>query len=236
MATAVQTPDEFAATMQQLSAEAARLLPGKGNVGDPRNFQPSHESVALNKRLNEIEQSLARKIELIAARAPSSDNADLATRFAKIDEQLTAIRNTDQMNQRLVDSLHQELVEYRDNFLHESLQKPFIHDLVHLFDDLTSLAEQLRTAADQKTARTRIEQWRENLENAIHSLLEVLHRLEVREIESKEMVDRSVHKVISFEPSEFAEDDGRIVMRLKRGFVWRGKVIRAEEVIAKKCQ
>ncbi len=48
-----------------------------------------------------------------------------------MDEQLAAIRSTESVNQRLFDSLHDELLKYRDNFLHESLQKPFIHDLVH---------------------------------------------------------------------------------------------------------
>ena len=73
------------------------------------------------------------------------------------------------MNQKLFDSLHDELLKYRDNFLHESLQKPFIHDLVHLFDDLSSLSEQLRTAAEKESGRGHVAQWRDNLENAIHS-------------------------------------------------------------------
>jgi molecular chaperone GrpE (heat shock protein) len=39
---------------------------------------------------------------------------------------------------------------------------------------------------------------------------------------------------MSFEPADFPEEDGTIVMRVKRGFVWRGKLIRPEEVIAKR--
>jgi molecular chaperone GrpE (heat shock protein) len=134
----------------------------------------------------------------------------------------------------LFDSLHEELLKYRDNFLHESLQKPFIHDLVHLFDDLLKLAGQLRSAAEAEGGRGTASQWRDNLENAIHSLVEILERFEVKEIEPKENVDRSLHKVVNFEPADFPEEDGRIVMRVKRGFVWRGKLIRPEEVIAKR--
>lgn len=136
------------------------------------------------------------------------------------------------MNQRLCDSLHEELLKYRDNFLHESLQKPFIHDLILLFDDLSGLSEQLRTAV--KGQRDSVAQWRDNLENAIHSLVEIFHRLDVKEIEPQERVDRAIHRVVSYEPADFVEEDGRIVMRVKRGFCWRGKVIRAEEVIAKR--
>ena len=56
------------------------------------------------------------------------------------------------------------------------------------------------------------------------------------EVESKEKVDRAIHRVVSFEPAEFAEDDGRIVMRLKRGFRWRDQVLRPEEVVAKRFE
>ena len=154
--------------------------------------------------------------------------------FQKINEQLASIRNTESVNQQLFDSLHAELLKYRDNFLHESLQKPFIHDLVYLYDHLNGLCDQLSTAAQEKGKRSRVSQWRDNLENAIHSLVEILHRFDVREIEPRERVDRACHRVISYEPADFAEEDGAIVMRVKRGFVWRGKLIRPEEVIAKR--
>ena len=79
-----------------------------------------------------------------------------------------------------------------------------------------------------------VAQWSENLQNAIHSLVEIIHRMEVTEMEPKEIVDRAFHQVVSYEPADFAEDDGRIVMRVKRGFIWRGKVLRPEEVVAKR--
>jgi molecular chaperone GrpE (heat shock protein) len=94
---------------------------------------------------------------------------------------------------------------------------------------------QLQTAIDASDGkRGKLGQWRDNLENAIHSLTEILHRMEVSEIEPKEMVDRALHKVISFEPADFAEEDGQIVMRVKRGFLWRDQVLRPEEVVSKR--
>lgn len=230
---AVQTPDEFKTAMQQLSAEAAKLLPVDGHPNSGTG-DSARQIGGLRDRLIQMEKALYEKMEYIADRISRSSDVDLAKRFGKIEEQLTAIRESDQMNARMVDTLHSELNKYRDNFIHESLQKPFIHDLVHLFDDLTALSDQMRTATDQIGIRGQVVSWRENLENAIDSLLEVLHRLEVREIEPKDKIDRALHKVISYEPAEFAEDDGRIVMRLRRGFVWRGTLIRPEEVIAKR--
>jgi molecular chaperone GrpE (heat shock protein) len=242
MADAVTTPNEFAAAMQQLSAEAEKsLLPsvsehGRSVAEDAAFAQMSQEFQALTGRLESLESALFERIEKLATAKRSTNEVDLAARFQKIDEQLVAIRSSESVNQRLFDSLHEELLKYRDNFLHESLQKPFIHDLVHLFDDLSSLAQQLRTSAEEQKKRGHAAQWRDNLENAIHSLVEILHRFEVKEIEPKENVDRAFHRVVNYEPADFPEEDGRIVMRVKRGFFWRGKLIRPEEVIAKRYE
>ena len=212
----IQTEQEFTTAMQQLSAEAEKTLPLSPmiveNVAVP-------DGVNIADRLQALEKSILGQFERFTG---------------EIDKQLAHIRNTEGVNQQLFDSLHAELLKYRDNFLHESLQKPFIHDLVYLYDHLNGLCEQLTTAAQEKGKRSRVSQWRDNLENAIHSLVEILHRFEVREIEARETVDRAYHRVISFEPADFPEEDGTIVMRVKRGFVWRGKLIRPEEVIAKR--
>lgn len=243
MAKRAATPDEFATAMQQLSAEAAKTLPVDLLTPDdeviegeesPETTEELDELDEQNSGLKSLEQSLAEKIDKIAAAVAANNGAEFAQRFQKIDEQLAAIRSSESVNQKLFDSLHDELLKYRDNFLHESLQKPFIHDLVHLFDDLTSLEEQLRNSAEEQKKRGHVAQWRDNLENAIHSLVEILHRFEVKEIEPRETVDRALHRVVNYEPADFPEEDGCIVMRVKRGFFWRGKLIRPEEVIAKR--
>ena len=234
-----KTKDEFAAVMKLLSAEAEKTPP----AGAPENGENASNKTGaadilgvfhlLNDRIQRLETALSDRIDQLANSIPQP-SADLLQQFQKVDEQLSAIRSTESVNQRLFDSLHEELLKYRDNFLHESLQKPFIHDLVHLFDDLTSLSSQLQSAAEDEGKRGAVAQWRDNLENAVLSLLEILHRFEVKEIEPGDKVDRALHKVLSYEPADYAEEDGRIVMRVKRGFMWRGKLIRAEEVIAKR--
>ena len=237
--TAPPPSDEFAAAMQHLSAQAAELRPGSFSKksGEPAEIleltELSGEVQSLKTRLDGFEKTIAEKIDHLAAALISQKPGDSSVQFKKIEEQLSAIHSSETVNHRLFDSLHSELLAYRDNFLHESLQKPFIHDLVLLFDHLTSLSDQLGSAAAQDS-RGNVAKWRDNLENAIHSLVEILHRFEVKEIEPKENVDRTIHRVVSFEPADFAEEDGRIIMRVRRGFFWRGKLIRPEEVIAKR--
>lgn len=235
MSKPIAVSDEFATAMQQLSAEAEKKFPSGSAQSVGGAAPPSADvSAAIEGRIQELEQNLSKKIDEVARSWAQHRNNELSLQFRRIEEQLAAIRNTETVNQRLFDSLHEELLKYRDNFVHESLQKPFIHDLVHLFDDLTSLASQLGTASPEHKKTVHLTQWRENLQNAIHALVEILHRLDVKEVEPRDTVDRSLHQVVSYESADFAEEDGRIVMRVKRGFVWRDKLIRPEEVIAKR--
>lgn len=230
----IKITDEFASAMQQLSAEAEKTLPEnaaeEGRSGE-QFAQILEEFRSLNGRMASFEKAVLSRLEKLEG----AEKSELAEQLGKMDEHMVALRNTETVNQRLFDSLHEELIKYRDNFLHESLQKPFIRDLVILFDDLSGLLSQLETAGEASGGkRGALGQWRDNLENAIHSLTEILHRMEVSEIEPKEMVDRALHRVVSFEPADFVEDDGRIVMRVKRGFLWRDQVLRPEEVVAKR--
>ena len=233
MAKAVKAEEDFAVAMQQLSAEAEKTLPDEG-AEQAEILAGEEQSAERPKFRQDFENAVLKRLEQLATGVTQAKGNDFAQQFQKIDEQLAAIHSSESVNQKLFDSLHAELLKYRDNFLHESLQKPFIHDLVYLYDHLNSLCEQLRSAAQEKGKRGYIAQWRDNLENAIHSLVEILHRFEVVEIEPAERVDRSYHRVISYEPADFPEEDGCIVMRVKRGFFWRGKLIRPEEVIAKR--
>jgi len=230
----IKITDEFASAMQQLSAEAEKTLPENAwDAGESgaQFAQILDEFRALNGRMTTFEQTVLGRLEKLE----KTEQSDFAEQFRKMDENMAALRNTETVNQRLFDSLHDEMIKYRDNFLHESLQKPFIRDLVILFDDLSGLLAQFHTAIEASSGkRGPLSQWRDNLENAIHSLTEILHRMEVSEIEPKETVDRALHKVISFEPADFAEEDGQIVMRVKRGFLWRDQVLRPEEVVAKR--
>lgn len=234
----IKLPDEFASAMQQLSAEAEKIVaPGlSDHQGDANTASAEVREgfETLNERIAALETMLSDKLEKLAEPKPI-DSPEMTAQMRRMDEHLMALRNTESVNHRLFNNLHQELKSYRDNFLRDSLQKPFIRDLIVLFDDLSSLSTQMQnTAPPGEVKRGAMTQWCENLENSIHSVVEIMNRMEVIEIEHKEFVDRTQHKVVSYEPADFVEDDGRIVMRVRRGFVWRGQVLRPEEVVAKR--
>lgn len=233
--TEITLPDEFASTMQRLIAEAEKTIspPEEQNTAGVPASEMRREFAKLEQRLGGLEKAMTSGLAQLAASQPKPES-ELTSQLESIDEQLSTLCKTESVNQRLFNSLHQELKDYRDNFLRESLQKPFIRDLVILLDDLSSLSAQMQSASAAESKQGAISQWQANLENAIHALIEVLHRMEVNEIEPREMVDRALHRVVSYEPADFAEDDGRIVMRVKRGFVWHDQVLRPEEVVAKR--
>lgn len=221
-------PDDFASTMQELSA-AATLAREQTRSNDFASLL--HEFRAVSKSVQSLESALTRRVENIASIILPAHATEAATQFQKIEEDLEAIRASESVNHRLFDSLHEELLKYRDNFLYESLQKPFVRDLIGVYDDLTTLATQLKTASEGRKSE-RLTRWQDNLANAIHGLVEVFHRLEVTEVEPKEFVDLAMHRVVAYETTGRTEDNGRIVTRVKRGFIWRGNVLRPEEVIA----
>lgn len=229
--------DEFASVMQQLSAEAARAVGCADDDADTESAGSAavlRELSAIADRLSAMEGTLKDAVTPEAMDTAEPDTGEMSVRLQRMEDHLTALRNTESVNHRLFNSLHQELKSYRDNFLRDTLQKPFIRDLVVLFDDLTSVSTQIRSAA--APGLPAVEQWAANLENSIHALLEILNRMEVSEIEPRDTVDRSIHKVVSYEPAEFQEDDGRIVMRIRRGFMWRNQLLRPEEVVAKRFE
>ena len=240
MSHAIEIGADFAAVMQELSAQAAGA---PRREEEPRPLaQPVPEFADLLKAVQLLEQRIGGLEESVTKKLESLENAhggaaaEFAQQIQKLDEQITAIRNSETVSQQLFDSLHQELISYRDNFVRDSLQKPFIRDLLVLYDDLSAIAGQAEKTVADEESRSANAHSRDNLSNTLHFLVEILHRLEVNEIETKEMVDRKLHRVIGYEPADCVEDDGRIAMRVKRGFMWRGRVLRPEEVTAKRFQ
>lgn len=216
---------EFALVMQELSAEASAAVASvKGKTEEASSALGISSLIsavhALGQRVETLEESVMRKFESL--------------QFQKLQEQLTAIRDTEKVNQKLFDTLHEELISYRDNFVRDSLQKPFIRDLLVLFDDLSAITWQFEQFSSEEEDEPDKLQPRENLKNMLHFLLEILHRLEVTEVEQLAMVDFKLHRVIGYVAAETSEEDGRIVKRVKQGFKWHGQLLRPEEVIAQR--
>ena len=70
--------------------------------------------------------------------------ADRITRtLDAIQVQIQRMGQVESANLRLFDALHAELKGYKDNFLFDALQKPFVRDLITLSDDLGVVQQQI---------------------------------------------------------------------------------------------
>src|SRR3954447_18035161 len=114
----ITLPEDFASTMQQLVAEANKtLVPANfSTVEEDRPAQSEDvrkEFAAINERIAALEGLIHGGFASLAAAASKND---VPAQLQRLDEQIVALRNTETVNQRLFNSLHQELKSYRDNF------------------------------------------------------------------------------------------------------------------------
>lgn len=148
------------------------------------------------------------------------------------------------VSQRMFAALHEELKGYKDGFLLESVHKPIIRDLISLYDDLTAIHTQMQeTVVDavrtcEVTGVALIERLKTmdmNIEHNCEFLIEVLARLEVSLLAvGTGKLDMVTQRALAVEIADDPEEDGNIVRTLKRGFMWKGRVFRPEEVVMKK--
>jgi molecular chaperone GrpE (heat shock protein) len=74
-----------------------------------------------------------------------------------------------------------------------------------------------------------------HIEHNSDFIVEVLARLEVSILPvGMGKLDKQTQRAVAVEIAEDPDDDGQIVRSVKRGFWWKGRVLRAEEVIIKK--
>jgi len=134
---------------------------------------------------------------------------------------------------------------YKDGFLLESVHRPLIRDLVSLFDDITAIQRQVTaTVSDpdlnSKAAAVvrmgeRLRSIEMNLTHNLEFITEVLNRVEVTLMDPHGgKLDKRTQRAVAIETTENPEQDGDVVRVVKRGFLWKDRILRAEEVVIKK--
>jgi molecular chaperone GrpE (heat shock protein) len=163
---------------------------------------------------------------------------------ALIDGLQALVDQKNGLNQRMFDALHEELKGYKDGFLLESVHKPIIRDLMSLYDDLATIHRQMQDAVadaaklpspEADRLLTRLKTMDTNIEHNCEFIVEVLARLEVVMLPvGSGKLDKHTQRAVAVELAEDPDDDSMIVRVAKRGFLWKSRVLRAEEVVVKK--
>lgn len=255
---ATDEPD-FELQMQSLAEEAQQVL-GERTGGKRQQpgflefFRPLVQHMeTLSRAMTENTMAIARLEETAGAHAARLEEA-VGTQSA-LPRMISSIHDTldqkNKLNQRLFDALHSELKDYKDAFLLEVFHRPIACDLITLFDDLSELHRQTKALAEEQQKHLHaaeccggeacaqsldhVHSLGTRLDHAVHSVLEVLARMEVRKVAPcVGRLDKHKQRVVSVERAQTSEEDMQVTASLKPGFLWRERMLRPEEVIMKK--
>lgn len=156
----------------------------------------------------------------------------------------TALEHKNGLTKHMFDAMHEELKGYKDSFLLETVHKPVILDLVSLYDDLCEILRQIKQVVEdgqqpQNGAApefvTRLQRIEVHVTHNCDFILEVLARLDVSALPpGVGKLDKKTQRAVGIEPAESEEQDTEIARSTKRGFLWKARLVRPEEVIIKK--
>lgn len=224
---------------EEISRRIAERM-AKSYISVPQMLRPLVQGLEAVTRAAGENTSVLNKLDKVSDKAIAA-HVDLPGLVGGLQDLL---EQKNSLNQRMFDALHEELKGYKDGFLLESVHKPIIRDLVSLYDDLTAIHSQMQDAVAEaaqlppESARQLLQNLKTMAMNVEHNrefIVEILARLEVVMLPVGEgKLDKVMQRAVAVEMAEDPEDDGAIIRSVKRGFSWKGRVLRAEEVIIKK--
>jgi molecular chaperone GrpE (heat shock protein) len=252
-------PDNFCA-----SAEPAVLdtdVPSNHLAVHPRNSkespvgEESHDGVPVGEDFQQMLRPILQGVEALAK--VQFEQADMLERVEKVMMHQTtvpkilaetkhALEQRNLVNRAMFEALHSELTTYKDGFLLEAVLRPVIRDLISLYDDVSEIHRQLTLALTTHEQRgtlagstlilfENVAAPVNQLEHNRDAILEVLERLDVSLVMlGSGKLDKQAQRAVSVEVAESPEQDQDIVKVVKRGFTWKERVIRPEEVVIKK--
>jgi len=240
-------PSEFAEQMKVLAEEAQKQFEDKVVQTEDRNAQrPPPTFLQMLRPLVLGLEALSRAtventMVLSRLEVAASSHETLPRIVTEIHEKF---ENKNVINQQLFDALHQELKGYKDGFILEVMQKPFVRDLITLYDDLAEIHRQmgafeknLESGKAPETAPVcgHLKNTSTNLSHVMQSLVEIMARMEVMIVEpSTGKLNKTTQRAVSVELADSEKEDGEVLRSVKPGFMWRERIVRPEEVIIKK--
>jgi molecular chaperone GrpE (heat shock protein) len=223
---------DFAAEMQMLTGEAER------EICERKSSNPANGGTKFAEITRPVVhgfEALSRATEELSARLQQMEST--LSKQSKLPDVLAtlkeAVDHKNYLNQQLFDALHAEL---------KILQKPIILDLISFFDDLEEVNRQVSSFAKESCSGaaseigSRAMTLSTNLEHTLISLLEVLERMEVSKLEAStgQFLDKVHHRAVKVNVADSYEQDGEITESLRAGFMWKGRIVRPEQVTVKK--
>ena len=153
--------------------------------------------------------------------------AQLRTEFQELQLLFDAKIRFDQSREKMVDALHKELQGYREDFAFRLIH-PMINALINLHDDLGRLLDYQQPDEDPAKEAARLRQSISVLQDVIEGALE---QEDVQPFqEESSLFNGQRQRPTSIEPTNNPELDKHIYRRLKKGFLYKQKILRPESV------
>ncbi len=171
-----------------------------------------------------------------------SDFSALVEQIAGLTEQIREVNERESVVEKVFNTLHSELADYKNDFLYEHL-KPVVRPLLFLFDSLeqfdgeVALAESSETGAHLTPETAGVLSApvvRQNVHYFRDQLVEALHVCEVVLMDPPSGAFNSkLHKAVDVLPVS-KEEDGQIVRVVRSGWYLNGQLLRPAEVVVGK--
>lgn len=242
--TAPESPEEEDAGSPRAESrpadeKAAKTGRTKGNYPNlPQMLRPLVLGLEAMTRATGENTSLLTKLDRAA-----DANAEAQTGLPQLISELrTLLELKNGINQRMFDALHEELKGYKDDFLLESVHRPVIRDLITLYDDFSEVHREIKaavevaaTASAEGSLRDRLKVIEVSVGHKLEFIVEVLARLEVTPLpHGGGKLDKHTQRAMALEAAGRPDEDNDVVRSIRRGFLWKARVVRAEEVVVKR--
>jgi len=199
---------------------------------DDETEQPG-EAVQPDSPAAENEISDLSSNEPVANADPAA--ADFQAGLEKIMVSITGLQQSfnakirfDASKERIIDSLHKELQDYRDG-LHAKILRPVFLDLIAMHDDLRNLVR-FNNNLDQESGEAAL-RLRQNLVSFQQSIEDVLEKHGVTGYEEPgDLYSAQRQRALRTENTDDAAMDRIVSERIRKGFEYDGKVLRPEIV------
>lgn len=140
----------------------------------------------------------------------------------------------DAVKEKAFDKLYEDMRQQRElpNILDRNI-KPLLADLLLLYDNMNRFEISL-TSQQSSNSETILQEFKDLLDE----LLETLYRQEVIPIEDDGSgnFNSKLHKATKTEAAKTQDEDFKIVDVVRKGFLWRDKILRPQEVVIKRFE
>lgn len=160
----------------------------------------------------DVEQQMLCSMENIVA--------EVAALHGTIKERLAY----DRVKEEAFDRLYAEVEEIRQERSFQQV-RPLLMDLILLYDRIELGLQQTYGLEGNMPDVVQL------LRSFKDELLEILYRREVEMIITSSTFDRTLQQVIKIQPTAFADEHNQVVRVVRRGFRYRNRILRSEEVI-----